>query len=108
MTHLYIYIYNCPDYRDERSIKTSPFFHQTHTLFSLLGLSHAYVTNTGKLVGVVALKEVVAYPSVVIASYFSFFLDCLTLISSSLSAPKSHRGLNTQWRALAPPSGQFS
>lgn len=31
---------------------------QTHTLFSLLGLSHAYVTSIGKLVGVVALKEV--------------------------------------------------
>ncbi|KAL7392699.1 hypothetical protein ABVT39_000266 [Epinephelus coioides] len=30
---------------------------QTHTLFSLLGLSHAYVTSIGKLVGVVALKE---------------------------------------------------
>lgn len=33
-------------------------FPQTHTLFSLLGLSHAYVTSIGKLVGVVALKEV--------------------------------------------------
>uniref|UniRef100_A0A8C6KDJ7 Chloride voltage-gated channel 1 n=1 Tax=Nothobranchius furzeri TaxID=105023 RepID=A0A8C6KDJ7_NOTFU len=31
--------------------------HKTHTLFSLLGLSHAYVTSIGKLVGVVALKE---------------------------------------------------
>uniref|UniRef100_A0A8C2JGT3 Chloride channel, voltage-sensitive 1b n=1 Tax=Cyprinus carpio TaxID=7962 RepID=A0A8C2JGT3_CYPCA len=31
--------------------------HITHTLFSLLGLSHAYVTSIGKLVGVVALKE---------------------------------------------------
>ncbi|XP_023659535.2 chloride channel protein 1-like [Paramormyrops kingsleyae] len=31
--------------------------HKTHTLFSLLGLSHAYVTGAGKLVGVVALKE---------------------------------------------------
>ncbi|TKS82222.1 Chloride channel protein 1 [Collichthys lucidus] len=30
---------------------------ETHTLFSLLGLSHAYVTSIGKLVGVVALKE---------------------------------------------------
>ncbi|TRY86480.1 hypothetical protein DNTS_001102 [Danionella cerebrum] len=30
---------------------------RTHTLFSLLGLSHAYVTSIGKLVGVVALKE---------------------------------------------------
>uniref|UniRef100_A0A8C7Y1E3 Chloride channel, voltage-sensitive 1b n=1 Tax=Oryzias sinensis TaxID=183150 RepID=A0A8C7Y1E3_9TELE len=35
--------------------KTS--LHKTHTLFSLLGLSHAYVTSIGKLVGVVALKE---------------------------------------------------
>uniref|UniRef100_A0A669B3U3 Chloride channel, voltage-sensitive 1a n=1 Tax=Oreochromis niloticus TaxID=8128 RepID=A0A669B3U3_ORENI len=34
-----------------------PLSPQTHTLFSLLGLSHAYVTSTGKLVGVVALKE---------------------------------------------------
>ncbi|KAF5895850.1 chloride channel protein 1-like, partial [Clarias magur] len=31
--------------------------HKTHTLFSLLGLSHAYVTSIGMLVGVVALKE---------------------------------------------------
>ncbi|VDK48741.1 unnamed protein product, partial [Cylicostephanus goldi] len=30
---------------------------QVHTLFSLLGLSHAYVTDCGKLVGVVGLKE---------------------------------------------------
>ncbi|RXM93415.1 Chloride channel protein 1 [Acipenser ruthenus] len=31
---------------------------KTHTLFCLLGLSHAYVTSIGKLVGVVALKEI--------------------------------------------------
>lgn len=31
---------------------------QVHTLFSLLGLSHAYVTDCGRLVGVVGLKEV--------------------------------------------------
>ncbi|XP_052820809.1 chloride channel protein 2-like isoform X3 [Mya arenaria] len=31
--------------------------HKVHSLFSLLGLNHAYVTNTGRLVGVVALKE---------------------------------------------------
>ncbi|XP_041377923.1 chloride channel protein 2-like [Gigantopelta aegis] len=31
--------------------------HKVHSLFSLLGLNHAYVTNTGKLVGVVGLKE---------------------------------------------------
>uniref|UniRef100_A0AAX7TJ29 Chloride channel protein n=1 Tax=Astatotilapia calliptera TaxID=8154 RepID=A0AAX7TJ29_ASTCA len=50
---------------DEIRVDPSPFqlvertsLHKTHTLFSLLGLSHAYVTSTGKLVGVVALKEV--------------------------------------------------
>ena len=32
--------------------------HKVHSLFSLLGLSHAFVTNTGRLVGVVGLKEV--------------------------------------------------
>ncbi|XP_052828188.1 chloride channel protein 2 isoform X1 [Octopus bimaculoides] len=35
--------------------KTS--LHKVHSLFSLLGLSHAFVTNIGKLVGVVGLKE---------------------------------------------------
>uniref|UniRef100_A0A4W6FRH2 Chloride channel, voltage-sensitive 1a n=1 Tax=Lates calcarifer TaxID=8187 RepID=A0A4W6FRH2_LATCA len=49
---------------DEIRVDPSPFqlvertsLHKTHTLFSLLGLSHAYVTSIGKLVGVVALKE---------------------------------------------------
>uniref|UniRef100_A0A4W3HZE0 Chloride channel, voltage-sensitive 2a n=1 Tax=Callorhinchus milii TaxID=7868 RepID=A0A4W3HZE0_CALMI len=31
--------------------------HKTHTMFSLLGLNHAYVTSIGRLIGVVALKE---------------------------------------------------
>ncbi|GFR83380.1 chloride channel protein [Elysia marginata] len=31
--------------------------HKVHSLFSLLGLNHAFVTNTGRLVGVVGLKE---------------------------------------------------
>ncbi|KAG7235364.1 hypothetical protein INR49_032704 [Caranx melampygus] len=30
---------------------------QTHTIFSLLGLDHAYVTSIGRLIGVVSLKE---------------------------------------------------
>uniref|UniRef100_A0A8C5AWY7 Chloride channel, voltage-sensitive 2a n=1 Tax=Gadus morhua TaxID=8049 RepID=A0A8C5AWY7_GADMO len=34
--------------------------HKTHTIFSLLGLDHAYVTSIGRLVGVVSLKEVCA------------------------------------------------
>uniref|UniRef100_A0A8C6JCI1 Uncharacterized protein n=1 Tax=Melopsittacus undulatus TaxID=13146 RepID=A0A8C6JCI1_MELUD len=31
--------------------------HKTHTIFSLLGLDHAYVTSIGRLVGMVSLKE---------------------------------------------------
>lgn len=31
---------------------------KVHSLFSMIGINHAYVTNVGKLVGVVALKEV--------------------------------------------------
>ncbi|KAM6919964.1 chloride channel protein 2a [Lycodopsis pacificus] len=31
--------------------------HKTHTIFSLLGLDHAYVTSMGRLVGVVSLRE---------------------------------------------------
>ena len=31
---------------------------KVHSLFSMLGLSHAYVTSIGRLVGVVALKDV--------------------------------------------------
>ncbi|XP_057196556.1 chloride channel protein 1 isoform X2 [Triplophysa rosa] len=49
---------------DQIRVDPSPFqlvertsLHKTHTLFSLLGLSYAYVTSIGRLVGVVALKE---------------------------------------------------
>ncbi|XP_060618647.2 chloride channel protein 1 [Anolis sagrei] len=49
---------------DSCRIDPSPFqlvertsLHKTHTLFSLLGLSHAYVTSMGKLKGVIALEE---------------------------------------------------
>ncbi|XP_039212443.1 chloride channel protein 2 isoform X1 [Crotalus tigris] len=31
--------------------------HKTHTIFSLLGVDHAYVTSIGRLIGVVSLKE---------------------------------------------------
>jgi chloride channel 2 len=39
---------------------------KVHSLFSMIGINHAYVTNVGKLVGVVALKEVIclAYSAV--------------------------------------------
>ncbi|NXH89326.1 CLCN2 protein, partial [Edolisoma coerulescens] len=42
----------CPD------TQLSTFFLQTHTIFSLLGLDHAFVTSIGRLVGMVSLKEV--------------------------------------------------
>uniref|UniRef100_A0A3B4H8P6 Chloride voltage-gated channel 1 n=1 Tax=Pundamilia nyererei TaxID=303518 RepID=A0A3B4H8P6_9CICH len=55
---------NKPIDMEQIRIDPSPFqlvertsLHKTHTLFSLLGLSHAYVTSIGKLVGVVALNE---------------------------------------------------
>lgn len=34
------------------------FIFQVHTLFSLLGLNHAYITNRGELMGVISIKEV--------------------------------------------------
>ncbi|VDO27269.1 unnamed protein product [Onchocerca flexuosa] len=50
---------------NEAAIDSAPFqlvlgssLHKVHTLFSLLALSHAYVTDRGRLVGVIALKEV--------------------------------------------------
>lgn len=39
-------------------LTSSAFVLQTHTIFSLLGLDHAYVTSIGRLIGVVSLKEV--------------------------------------------------
>lgn len=91
----------------------APLSPQTHTLFSLLGLSHAYVTSIGKLVGVVALKEVrcsLSYFScssllllVAVCPPFSYtpplsFLFPPYLPSSSSpgppSAPEGHRGLH--------------
>lgn len=32
---------------------------KVHSLFSMVGINHAYVTKIGRLVGVVALKEVI-------------------------------------------------
>uniref|UniRef100_G3P7Y9 Chloride voltage-gated channel 1 n=1 Tax=Gasterosteus aculeatus aculeatus TaxID=481459 RepID=G3P7Y9_GASAC len=56
--------------------------HKTHTLFSLLGLSHAYVTSIGKLVGVVALKEVKSY-------FFPLFSFMSPGGDAALSSPSS-------------------
>lgn len=51
--------HSCPLMKHEhQSFSLSLCALQTHTIFSLLGLDHAYVTSTGRLVGVVSLKEV--------------------------------------------------
>ncbi|VDN32548.1 unnamed protein product [Cylicostephanus goldi] len=53
---------------DDVAIDPAPFqlvkgtsLYKVHTLFSLLALNHAYVTEKGRLVGVVALKEVIFF-----------------------------------------------
>lgn len=55
---------------------------QTHTIFSLLGLDHAYVTSMGRLVGVVSLKEVCVlhcFRSVSHPGSFKALVVCLQL-----------------------------
>uniref|UniRef100_A0A0R3RY87 Chloride channel protein n=1 Tax=Elaeophora elaphi TaxID=1147741 RepID=A0A0R3RY87_9BILA len=49
---------------DEIAIDPAPFqlvlgtsLYRVHTLFSLLGLNHAYITNRGMLMGVISIKE---------------------------------------------------
>uniref|UniRef100_A0A8C1GUW5 Chloride channel, voltage-sensitive 1b n=1 Tax=Cyprinus carpio TaxID=7962 RepID=A0A8C1GUW5_CYPCA len=92
---------------DQIRVDPSPFqlvertsLHKTHTLFSLLGLSHAYVTSIGKLVGVVALKEV---KIVCVYKYFCILpIICSSVrvinsarLSFSLPAPESNRGFDS-------------
>ncbi|EJW72455.1 hypothetical protein WUBG_16635, partial [Wuchereria bancrofti] len=59
------YILHHPINLDEIAIDPAPFqlvlgtsLYRVHTLFSLLGLNHAYITNRGKLMGVISIKEV--------------------------------------------------
>ncbi|EJD74333.1 voltage gated chloride channel family protein [Loa loa] len=58
------YILRHPIHLDEIAIDPAPFqlvlgtsLYRVHTLFSLLGLNHAYITNRGKLMGVISIKE---------------------------------------------------
>ncbi|XP_073452040.1 chloride channel protein 1 [Aquarana catesbeiana] len=93
---------------DSCLIDPSPFqlvertsLHKTHTLFSLLGLSQAYITSGGKLRGVIALKELqkaiegTAQSGVRLRPPFASFRDA----SRSMSLRKSHRAV-----PKAPPS----
>ncbi|CAG9529790.1 unnamed protein product [Cercopithifilaria johnstoni] len=58
------YILQHPINLDEIAIDPAPFqlvlgtsLYRVHTLFSLLGLNHAYITNRGELMGVISIKE---------------------------------------------------
>ncbi|KAM8924334.1 chloride channel protein 1 [Pelodytes ibericus] len=85
---------------DSCLIDPSPFqlvertsLHKTHTLFSLLGLSQAYITSGGKLRGVIALNELqkaiegTAQSGVRLRPPFASFRDA----SRTLSEKKAHR-----------------
>uniref|UniRef100_A0A8C8F070 Chloride channel, voltage-sensitive 1b n=1 Tax=Oncorhynchus tshawytscha TaxID=74940 RepID=A0A8C8F070_ONCTS len=79
---------------EEIRIDPSPFqlvertsLHKTHTLFSLLGLSHAYVTSIGKLVGVVALKEVRSHITQALSLYADKFRNAIPTANSVPTHP---------------------
>uniref|UniRef100_A0A7N8Y6J8 Chloride channel 2c n=1 Tax=Mastacembelus armatus TaxID=205130 RepID=A0A7N8Y6J8_9TELE len=74
--------------------------HKTHTIFSLLGLDHAYVTSIGRLIGVVSLKEVQVLLQVILVYIWSILYHvqvyslpsshhygCLVLLSLSIVFP---------------------
>lgn len=52
---------------------------KVHSLFSMIGINHAYVTKIGKLVGVVALKEVNLQLIHFLLVFLSFFFEILNL-----------------------------
>lgn len=63
---------------------------QTHTIFSLLGLDHAYVTSMGRLVGVVSLKEVrmcVSFKLKLLMCFLYMVINAQLLAPFSLSSP---------------------
>jgi hypothetical protein len=78
---------------DEAAIDAAPFqlvlgtsLYKVHTLFSLLALSHAYVTDRGQLVGVVALREVRHSPSLGhSSSLFKWSIEAVFQLRDALS-----------------------
>ncbi|XP_008829525.1 chloride channel protein 2 isoform X1 [Nannospalax galili] len=81
--------------------------HKTHTIFSLLGVDHAYVTSIGRLIGIVTLKELrkaiegsVTAQGVKVRPPLASFRDSATSSSDTettevhaLWGPHSHHGL---------------
>ncbi|BFZ23826.1 hypothetical protein BsWGS_26865 [Bradybaena similaris] len=62
--------------------------HKVHSLFSLLGLSHAFVTSSGRLVGVVGLKEL----RIAVQGQIELQEDGKKVISSPSSAEEERSG----------------
>ncbi|XP_073088083.1 chloride channel protein 2 isoform X3 [Manis javanica] len=81
--------------------------HKTHTIFSLLGVDHAYVTSIGRLIGIVTLKELrkaiegsVTAQGVKVRPPLASFRDSATSSSDTettevhvLWGPRSHHSL---------------
>ncbi|XP_041120055.1 chloride channel protein 2-like isoform X2 [Polyodon spathula] len=72
--------------------------HKTHTIFSLLGLDHAYVTSIGRLIGVVSLKELrkaiegsVTVKGVKVRPPLASFRDSGTTTSSETETTEIHK-----------------
>lgn len=72
--------------------------HKTHTIFSLLGLDHAYVTSIGRLIGVVSLKELrkaiegsVTVKGVKVRPPLASFRDSVTTSSSETETTEIHK-----------------
>ncbi len=69
--------------------------YKIHSLFSILALSHAYVTSIGRLVGVVTISNVSLQCTPSSSSYIfisSLPSSLFTLSSSLPAAPRLHRG----------------
>ncbi|KAL8188110.1 UNVERIFIED_CONTAM: Chloride channel protein 2 [Gekko kuhli] len=82
--------------------------HKTHTIFSLLGVDHAYVTSIGRLIGMVSLKELrkaiegsVTAKGVKVRPPLASFRESTTS-SSETEATEIHQLWNRQHRHSIP------
>ncbi|XP_041120058.1 chloride channel protein 2-like isoform X5 [Polyodon spathula] len=83
---------------DEFDVEDDMTVLETHTIFSLLGLDHAYVTSIGRLIGVVSLKELrkaiegsVTVKGVKVRPPLASFRDSGTTTSSETETTEIHK-----------------
>ncbi|MBN3277900.1 CLCN2 protein, partial [Polyodon spathula] len=84
--------------RNDEKFLLVKYWPQTHTIFSLLGLDHAYVTSIGRLIGVVSLKELrkaiegsVTVKGVKVRPPLASFRDSGTTTSSETETTEIHK-----------------